>query len=994
MFSLPENLWAAAPVRCLGVLRFSKVADMYISDPRYAGQWHLNLLGDIEAIWENYSGAGVSVAVYDDGMDQSHVDLAANYDASRHYNGRLYDNGLHDTSEDGHGTSVGGLIAAALNGVGGVGVAWGAQLTSVDYLGTVQSAAWNVQLDVLEYASTFDIVNQSYGVTPDYDINADAGDTGSWAYDEAQAFLYAATNGRDGLGTILVKAAGNEANSYLADYGILGNAQGEAHNTLHTVITVGAFEEDGSVAYYSNYGHNLLISAPAASNTTDRTGSAGYESGAYTDDFGGTSAATPVTAGVIALMLEANPDLGYRDVQTILALSAAQTGSDYGAGADGYEVGRWMALGGETWNGGAMTFHQNYGFGAVDAFAAVRMAEVWGLYKGGVAATQNTQISMSYSDYPNAVIRDNGHADATITVNAGQVIEHVYVTVDIQHTFAADLVVDLITPDGEVINLADREGGDVGIASDWTFGVASLRGMSSDGVWTVRVTDTSAGDTGRLYDVGLEFLGADEHADDIWTVTEDFRALQAVEAARGRFSDTNGGSDTLNAVALQEDVVLSLGDDDIDGVLNVGGAVWARLTDGAIENAATGDGDDRLTGSVGNNTLMAGRGSNVVTGGGGQDSLFGLGDANVLVAEGRGLYGLGASDQVFRLFDTVFGRAPGEAGHQGYTAQLANGQVTLEELAATFITAPEFEARYGASTSNEAFVTLLFQNVFDRDPAPRGLAVWTAELDNGTSRAELVARFSETAEHITRTEAAQEAFDATDPTELAGVVFRLYRAVLDRVPAQGGFLNWHNALDRGVDQADVVALFMESDEFQTRFGDSSNEDFVRLLFNNVLGRQPAQSGLEAWTARLDAGDSRAELVADFMNTPEFVQRTAASLDIFMQGFGEDDTLLAMSETAVLSGGLFADTFQFVAPGTENSLAASLVTSSQVVTDLEAWDRVRLDGFGYDAAHEALDHFRQDGDDVIFADHGMTITFLDTDLAMIDAEMISLTTLAA
>ncbi|NVJ64756.1 MAG: DUF4214 domain-containing protein [Flavobacteriaceae bacterium] len=964
-----------------------------INDPRYSGQWHFDLLGDIETIWSDYSGAGVSVGVYDDGMDQSHEDLASNYDASLHYVGRFFiDNGRHDTSTDGHGTAVGGLIAAAHNGLGGVGVAWDASLTSVDYLGTIQGESWSIQLDVLRYAETFDIVNQSYGVTPGYealDSGADIGDSGDWAADEAAAFLHAATNGRGGLGTIFVKAAGNEANDsgLISTYGIYGNAQGEGHNNLHTVITVGAFDRNGDIEYYSSYGHNLLVSAPAASNTTDVTGSAGYESGSYTNGFNGTSAATPVTAGVVALMLEANPGLGYRDVQNILAASAAQTGSAFGSSATGFEAGDWQALGGETWNGGAMTFSPSYGFGAVDAYAAVRMAEAWGLFTG-TAHTESNLISQSYYDYADVVISNTGApAEARLSVDAGIVIEHVYVTVDLDHSYSGDLVIDLITPDGDVINLFNREGANSTISDDWTFGVASLRGMSSDGTWTLRVTDLAAGDEGTLRDVELEFLGAAEGTDDIWTVTNDFRVLLAVEGSRASFDDTNGGTDWLNAVALSGNVSVRLGDAATDGALRVDGTVWATLADGAIENAATGDGDDRLAGNAGDNTLFAGRGTNIVTGNQGADVLTGIGTANVLIAEDVGLYGSIYSDQVFRLFDTVFGRAPGEIGHQAYTAQLAAGLVTLEELAATFVAAPEFQLLYGDTTDAE-FITLLFQNVFGRNPATKGLEAWVHLLETGTSREEAVALFSETAEHGVRTRAALAAFDAMDPTELTGTVYRLFEAVLGRPPAQEGFAAWVDNLAGGTTLREAVTLFMEGPEFQLRYGETTDAEFIVLLFQNVLGRDPAASGLEAWTGLLEGGMSREEVVTSFMNTAEFVLLTEAELEVFMRGFGQDDYLAASSEWAVLSGGLYADTFAFLAPNSsESSVIDDMAASVQVVTDLEAWDSIELNGFGYASDAEALSHFAQVGDDVVFQDQNMTITFIDTELAMIDEDML-------
>lgn len=107
------------------------------TDYLYYLQWHFNLIGDIEDIWDVFSGLGVKIGVYDDGLDTSHTDLIANYDASLEVKD---DNGntvapTPEHSGDGHGTAVAGLISAANNGIGVVGVAHGASITGVNIFG-------------------------------------------------------------------------------------------------------------------------------------------------------------------------------------------------------------------------------------------------------------------------------------------------------------------------------------------------------------------------------------------------------------------------------------------------------------------------------------------------------------------------------------------------------------------------------------------------------------------------------------------------------------------------------------------------------------------------------------------------------------------------------------------------------------------------------------------------------------------------------------------
>ena len=948
-----------------------------ITDPRYALQWHFDLIGDIETVWQEVSGAGIHVGIYDDGMDQAHVDLADNYDASLHYVGLGSDDGTHNPEASGHGTSVAGLVGAALNGVGVIGVAWGARLTSVDYLSDIQTRSDAVVEDALAWGRVFDVVNQSYGVRPEFSDHWDLGDPGSNAWQEARGMIRAATEGRGGLGTVFVKAAGNDANDpVLAGYGILGNAQGEGHNVLHTVIVVGAVDRDGQVMDYSNFGANLLVSGPASSQTSDITGSAGYATGAWTGSFGGTSAATPLVSGVVALMLETEPGLGYRDVQEILAQSAAQTGSAYGGPAEGWEAGEWRAYGG-TWNGGGLSFSPSYGFGLLDAFAAVRMAEHWLEMRGGAAATESSLVRASFSRQQSRPIDDFADTGLSISVDEGMVIERVYVTVEISHAFASDLTLTLVAPDGSEVVLAEGDGGANALSGDWTFGVAALRGLSSEGTWTVRVSDGTPGGGGTLEGIGLEFLGRPEDGADIWTFTADFPALLAADPQRAQAHDGNGGSDWINAAALADPVTISL---DGTATLAVAGTPWAGIT-GGIENAVSGDGDDVLTGGAGANLLRAGRGRDLVTGAGGADDLSGGPGDDVIQGGGAGLYHTEISARVYRLYLAVFGRQPDAGGHQGWVQRITLGQRGLESVAWDFIAAPEFARTYGA-TSDEDFVTLLYANVLHRAPDAAGLASWLAALEGGMSRARLVLLFAESPEHQAATAGAQAAHDrARDVTSWADDMFRLYHAIFDRDPDPGGFESWTGALAAGTRSFDqVVSGFMGAPEFTATYGAATDDAaFVTLLYENVLKRAPDPEGLEGWVARLEEGMTRVKLVTFFLASPEFVATTAPALAAWMAARGVDDVLRADGGADVLSGGLYADRFVFAADGAEGPVT---------VTDLEPWDVLVFEGFGMTAAqlHGAM---IQQGDDVVLEAAGETLVFLDTELAQIDAGMIEL-----
>ena len=125
--------------------------------------------------------------------------------------------------------------------------------------------------------------------------------------------------------------------------------------------------------------------------------------------------------------------------------------------------------------------------------------------------------------------------------------------------------------------------------------------------------------------------------------------------------------------------------------------------------------------------------------------------------------------------------------------------------------------------------------------------------------------------------------------------------------------------------------------------------------------------------------SRDEVVQRFMSSPEFVIGTEADLLAYIASFGPDDVIAPGAGDAVVSGGLFADTFVF----TDDAIASTVT-----VTDVEVWDTLQFTGFGLTTA-PILDQMTQQGDDVRFVDGTETILFANTDLADITESMITI-----
>ena len=588
------------------------------NDPLYANQWHLGLLGDIETIWADYTGSGVAVGVYDDGVQASHWDLDGNYDASLH----VSVGGQTLTGEDPgapmqHGTAVAGLIGAENNGQGGVGVAFGSSLTGVPIF---SGAAGTLQglIAAVDQSENFDVINHSWGLIVgnsytqihfDPDIAAEyAAIVGEW-YEAAQ-------QGRDGLGTVQVKAAGND----------FSNANGDTLQATQVTITVGAYDDMGDAAFYSNDGANLLISAPsnggmAGQVTTDVTGAGGYAPGGYGDSFGGTSGAAPIVTGVIALMLEANPNLGWRDVQTILAYSATEVGSGVGGAQTSDEDHDWFYNGADNWNGGGLHFSEDYGYGAVDAFNAVRMAEAWDLF--GDAQTSANWHSYTLETVAPVALADavggtDGVTDVTFTFEPPAFeVEFVQVTLDITHAFLSDLVVQLISASGTVVELMGREFGtdDLGdFGWTWNFGANAFRGEDAAGTWTLRFIDEYAMDAGTLNGATVRLQGRDSTQGqdldkDVYHFTDEYSDVVGGGEHDRLIDDTDGSlNDWANAAAVATGSVF-----DLTGRLNGSRIDGVQTTLRGIENAVGGDGNDVFFASAAANELVGMRGVDTVS---------------------------------------------------------------------------------------------------------------------------------------------------------------------------------------------------------------------------------------------------------------------------------------------------------------------------------------------------------------------------------------------
>ena len=477
------------------------------NDTLVGKQWHLkfnNQSGavagtdiDVESVW-NYPagpgirGTGIRIGIVDDGLQTSHPDLAANVDTvnDKDWNGNDAD--PSPGTGDDHGTACAGNAAA--RGNNGVGVCGSAPEATLVGMRLISAAASDSQeAEAMAYLpSLIQIKSNSWGPNDD-------GVTLEGPGPLALAALKTATEtGRNGKGTIFMWAAGNGG-----DVQDNSNYDGYA-NSIYT-NAVAAFDSLSRQAYYSEPGANVLISAPSSGDTpslgittVDRSGASGYNTGStsgelsdanYTQTFGGTSSATPTAAGVVALILQANPNLGWRDVQEVLITSARKVNP---TDAD------WKT------NGGGFHFNHKFGAGLIDAASAVALAKTF----TGLGAMKST----SSASTTQTAIPDNSATGVTRTFNFTSSpvsrVEHVTVKLTVTNVPKGQLEVTLTSPSGTISRLCETGADTTNKLTNWTFMTVRNWGENPTGTWTLKVADRKAGTTGSLTSAELTLFGS------------------------------------------------------------------------------------------------------------------------------------------------------------------------------------------------------------------------------------------------------------------------------------------------------------------------------------------------------------------------------------------------------------------------------------------------------------------------------------------------------
>ena len=401
-----------------------------------------------------------------------------------------------------HGTAVSGIAAANGDREGVVGAAPDANLASLRLLAN-NVTDFTIASALTHENDEIDLYNNSWKagslIAPPMSL---------------MALHLGASQGRAGLGSNQIFAGGNDGNRReRSDYNAFANSR-------HT-ISVAANDytgqqsttyRDGEFSWASEPGASLLVTSPSSGNhrgvtTTDIT-TGGYSSGNaedggyYTDRFGGTSAAAPLVSGIVALMLEVNPNLTQRDIQHILVETANRD-----LISDPYV--EWSGNAGDD-----LRHNDRYGFGAIDAEAAIQAAANWTPVDPEVLVSGSATIDRAIPDYNYKAEEPNSIA-STISISEDIQVEWAEIVFDADHPYRGDLEVRLTSPDGTESVLAEMREDSRGNYK-WVFTSARHWGESSLGDWTLTVTDQRSGSEGTWNNWKLNLYGTTEIPTDPW----------------------------------------------------------------------------------------------------------------------------------------------------------------------------------------------------------------------------------------------------------------------------------------------------------------------------------------------------------------------------------------------------------------------------------------------------------------------------------------------
>ncbi|KAF2359038.1 Peptidase S8/S53 domain [Trinorchestia longiramus] len=462
---LPSKFYPAVPQRYRHDQRHD-FPTTYLNDPKWPQMWYLNRgLGldmRVEQAWAaGVTGKGVVATILDDGLEKGHPDLIRNYDPEASFDVNNHDNDpapRYDLSDSNrHGTRCAGEVAAdANNSICAVGVAYQASIGGVRMLdGDVTDAVEARSLAL--NPQHIDIYSASWG--PDDDGKTVDG-PGELA---TRAFVEGIHHGRRGLGSIFIWASGNGGRAQ-------DNCNCDGYTNAIWTLSISSATERGNVPWYSEACSSTLATTYSSGSTSERkiiTTDLHHE---CTTSHTGTSASAPIAAGIVALALEVNRNLTWRDMQHIVVRSARP---------ENLEAPDWQT------NGVGRKVSHRFGYGMMDAFAMVQLARNWAT----VAPQRSCEVRAPHDD---KLIPQKSVVSLTLTVSecpGVEELEHVQAMVSLSADRRGDLEIYLVSPAGTRSTLLAQRPHDNSRAGfrSWPFMSVHMWGEKPLGIWKLEV---------------------------------------------------------------------------------------------------------------------------------------------------------------------------------------------------------------------------------------------------------------------------------------------------------------------------------------------------------------------------------------------------------------------------------------------------------------------------------------------------------------------------
>ncbi|CAF1145419.1 unnamed protein product [Rotaria sordida] len=495
--------------------------EMSFDDVLYSKQWYLENKGqlgtpsnhdlNIAPAWRaGYCGKGITICIVDDGLDHPHPELADHYQPQFSYDLNDLNDLKHDPAprtydgQNNHGTRCAGAACGkANNELCGVGVAYCSNSAGIRVLDGRVTTLLEARALTL-FAADIHIKSASWGPTDDGTKLEAPGHLVN------EALNYGVTKGRHGKGLIYVWAAGNGG-------GAGDDCGADGYVSHHNVISIGSINHLGKSTYFGERCTSTMAVAytggkhsKLSDETTMPIGVVAPDvGGKCTTSFFGTSGAAPVAAGAFALVLEANSELGYRDLMYIVALTARIPTLS--------ETDDWII------NGAGFHVSDRFGFGVLDVGQMTSLAQNW------------TNVQSRYECYHESkrVPRElKIGRTVEISINVKECenvssIEHVVANLSYSFHRRGDVKITLISPSltpSELISYRDKDATNKSVEY-FPFMSVHCWGESPIGRWTLRMETRDPenkesiksaleyGDVGELSYFGLRIYGSNNPDD-------------------------------------------------------------------------------------------------------------------------------------------------------------------------------------------------------------------------------------------------------------------------------------------------------------------------------------------------------------------------------------------------------------------------------------------------------------------------------------------------